>query len=299
MPTLILAAALWALLATPAALPVAEDFAVRFDRPLAAGAEMRVTETLTNSSTASVSGIDMPAPPEQLVVLRLDAAVKVLEVGPKGTPRHATVTVRQLTREDRGTTTELLAPGMTVDAHLENGKKVFSLDGKPVDGDAKAVLAGAGIVTAEGPTDDEIMGSGQRRRIGDSWPVKTEAVARLLGDTFPVRPESFSGMVTLAAKAEIRHIPCLEYHAKIEGKDFRFPADGLPAGFEAGQANLVATLSELVPLDLAAPVPSVDYSLNLQVAFPGTLAGKKVTMTLDMRVKSHAETLPLIPSPSS
>jgi hypothetical protein len=288
MSSLALLAA-WAVLTQgSAATPRAEDYAVQLDRPAVVGEQYAVAGWTRLVKMASLIAGQQSKHDEESSRVRFEIGVKVLEVGPSRQPRHAVLTVRRLTREANGGTDELLAAGTTVDARLDGSKKVFEVGGKRVEGDAEsALVAAAKLHPDDRPTDGEVMGSRQRRGIGESWPIDSNAMMRVMGMNAAAAPQGLSGSVTLAARRKVGDIPCLEYRfqLKVPGR----PKLQEPPGFENTVNDLTTEGSLLVPLDPSLPVMEENFTLEVHTRSEGSAQGAAATLDLRVRDELHLE----------
>jgi hypothetical protein len=297
MPTLLVLAVYAALLGSPmAAAPAVEDFAVRIDRPYFVGEQYRLRGPYLVADSLSVTRGRDTQRSEHRRLIDLDLAVKVLELGPRGNPRRASVTVHVLTREAGGETTALVAPGTVIDAHIENGKKVFSIQGKTLEGEAEPVLGAISILGLDDRPSEGAMGSRERRRVGESWPLHAEEAARALSagaSAFKIDPQKLKGTVTLAAKKEERQVPCLEYRYELEVKDQRIPREGLPSsappGFDHGTFAVTFQGTTILPLDVSLPSPREDQTWDSRLSLTRAVNGSVVTVEMRILAESHVE----------
>jgi hypothetical protein len=280
-----------------AATPRAEDYAVQLDRPAVVGEAYVVAGWTRFVKMASLTAGQQPKRDEESSRVRFELGVKVLEVGASRQARHAVLTVRRLTREANGVTDELLAAGTTIDARLDGSKKVFEVGGKSVEGDAQsALVAAASLHPDDRPTDGEVMGSRQRRGIGESWPINPSAMMRVMGMNAAAAPQGVSGSVTLVARRMVGDIPCLEYRFKVEVP--ARPRLKEPPGFENTVNELTAEGSLLVPLDPSLPVMEESFTLEVHSRSEGSAQGAAATVELRVRDELHLEreALPAAPA---
>lgn len=298
MPTLLVLAVCAALLGSPmGAAPAVEDFAVRIDRPYFVGEQYRLSGPYLVVDSLSVTRGRDTQRSEHRRLIHLDLAVKVLELGPRGNPHRASVTVHLLTREAGGETTALVAPGSVIDAHIENGKKVFSIQDKTLEGEAEPVLGAISILGLDDrPSSDDAMGSRERRRVGESWPMRAEEAAKVMSagaGAFKIDPRNLKGTVTLAGKKEERQVPCLEYRYEFEVKDQRIPREGLPStvppGFDHGTFAITLQGTTLLPLDVSLPSLREDQTWDSRLSLTRAVNGSVVTMEMRLLAESHVE----------
>jgi hypothetical protein len=281
--------ATWMLLAQGwAATTPAENYVVKFDRPAVVGEQYVVAGWTRSVKMVSLTGGQQPKHDEESSRVRFALGVKVLEVGPSRQVRRAVLTVQRLTREAQGATDELLAAGTSIDARLDGGKPVFEVGGRSVEGDAEpALTAAANLHADDRPTDDEVMGSRQRRGIGESWPINAGAAMRVFDKNAVAAPQGVVGSVTLAAKRRVGDIPCLEYRFKLEIP--RMPDMKEPPGFENTLRAMTTGGSILAPLDPSLPVMEESFTLEVHSRSQGTANGVAATLELRGREELHLE----------
>jgi hypothetical protein len=106
-----------------------------------------------------------------------DAEETAVEVGEKGRPKKTSIKIGKLTITEEGKTTDVIAKDTVIVASKPDKKAVFEIDGKPVDPKAAKVLAIFVSVGETGATDDEIFGTKERKKIGDTWPADGKRAA--------------------------------------------------------------------------------------------------------------------------
>jgi hypothetical protein len=286
MATLAVIAAAIVLLEGPVAKPATEDFAVKLDRPASIGEQYLESGTLDKVQSVVMTGGASPKRSEERHLVRFDLAVKILEVGQTGHVRHAVITVRQMTQETNGVMAELVEPGAIIDGRLENGKRVFELRSKAVSNDVREVLASAVNLRPDEPTDDQVMGSQQRRKVGESWPGSADLLLRVLGGDLKLDGQSITGSTTLVAKRADLRVPCLEYRSTIEATTL-VPQDKLPPGVDAKKSRMTLSQSVLLPLDPALPPLGGDMTLVFTMQVQGAIQGSVVTTELNVQQVIH------------
>lgn len=282
--------ATWMVLAqSVAATPHAGDYAVQLVRPAVVGEPYVVSGWTRFVKMASPTAGQQPKREEESSRVRFELGVKVLEVGPSRQAHRAVLTVRRLTREANGVTEVLFAAGTTIDARLDGSKKVFEVEGKSVEGDAQsALVAAAGLHADDWPTDEEVLGSRQRRGIGESWPINSSAMMRAMGMNAAVDPKGASGSVTLVARRKVREIPCLEYRFKLATLA-RVNRLKEPPGFKNTVIEMTDAGSLLVPLDSSLPVMEENFTNEVHSRSEDTTKGAAATVELRVRDELHLE----------
>jgi len=258
--------------AAPAA--PAADYAVRLARPVAAGERRLAVGFLESDDHLAGTKAGVPSDQRQTATVRYVVATEILEVSPKGNALRATLTVRRLTKESGGVTLELAKPGAVVTARLVGRKGVFELAGARLAPDLQTALAAALPLRADDePTDDDLFGTAQRRRVGESWPANAELFARLGAASVTFDPQDVAGTVTLAAVKPIHGEPCLEVRWKLEARHGAFNAGALPLGFSGVASSLSVNGSALLPVAPALPPASRETAITAVADIGGASDG--------------------------
>jgi hypothetical protein len=248
-----LAGATGAVPAPPPPAPAA-DYAVRLARPAAVGERRLAVGSLDDDDHLAGKKAGEASDQRQTATIHYVVATEVLEVSARGNVLRATLTVRRLTKESGGATLELAKPGAVVSARLAGRERVFELAGARLAPDLQTALAAALPLRADDePTDDDLFGTTQRRRVGESWPANAELFARFGAASVTFDPKDVFGTVTLAAVKPVHGEPCLEVRWKLEARHGAFKAGSLPLGFSGATSSMSVTGSALVPVAPALP----------------------------------------------
>jgi hypothetical protein len=263
-------------MAPPTASPAAPvpDYGVRLTRPVVAGEKRLVVGSLQSDDHLAGTKAGAPSDERQAATIRYVVATEVLEASVKGNVLRATLTVRRLTKESGGVSLELAKPGEVVTARLVGRERVFELRGARLAADLQAALGAALPLRADDePTDDDLFGTAQRRRVGESWPANGELFAKLGAASVTFDPKEVAGTVTLAAVRPVNGEPCLEVRWKLEARRGAFRAGTLPPGFAATNSSLSMTGSALVPVAPAAPPAGRETAITAVADIDGASAG--------------------------
>lgn len=258
--------------AAPAA--PAADYAVRLARPAAAGEKRLAVGSLESDDHLAGKKAGAPSDERQTATIHYVVATEILEVSARGNALRATLTVRRLTKESGGTTLELAKPGAVVTARLVGRERVFELAGARLAPDLQTALAAALPLRADDePTDDDLFGTTQRRRVGESWPANAELFARLGAASVTFDPKDVAGTVTLAAVKPVHGEPCLEVRWKLEGRHGAFKAGSLPLGYSGATSSMSMTGSALVPVAPALPPAARETAITAIADISGSSDG--------------------------
>jgi hypothetical protein len=243
-----------ATLVVVAAAAPAPDYTVRLARPAAAGEKRLAVGSLETDDHLSGTRGGAPSDQRQTSVIRYVVATEILEVSGRGNARRAALTVRRLTKESGGVQVELAKPGEVVTARMAGRERIFEMQGARLASDLQQALGVAVPLRADDePTDDDLFGTAQRRRVGESWPANAELFARYGASSLTFDPKDVAGTVTLAAAKPVHGVPCLEVRWKLDARGGAFKAGSLPEGFTGKTSSMSVAGSALVPVDPELP----------------------------------------------
>jgi hypothetical protein len=246
----------------PAVIP-ARDYEVRLTRAAAAGEKRLAVGSLSSDDHLSGTREGAPSDQRQTSTIRYVVATEIQEVSPKGNALRATLTVRRLVKESGGVSLELAKPGAVVSARLAGHERVFELLGARLAPDLQQALAAAVPLRADDePTDDDLFGTSQRRRVGESWKANGELFAGFGAASMTFDPKDVSGTVTLAGVKTVKGQPCLEVRWKLDARHGSFKPGSLPPGFAGTTSSMSVTGSALVPVEAGVPPAGKETSIT-------------------------------------
>jgi hypothetical protein len=280
----------------------AEDFALRIDRPESVGQRSHITGMFRSFQTQSFSANGKEAQETKDQLYRFDLTSQVLEVSAKGNVLESMLTIHQLTREENGKSTALL-PGEIVLARFDKGEKVLEVRGEKLPKELSEALRPALSLHAdEDPTDDDLLGTGKRRSLGESWPLNSELLVQMLqkkGTELTFTLKDVTGTVKLAGRKPLGDIPCFDLESEIEIRNPTLSAK-LPDGVTATIPALKMTFSMLLPVDPTVAVGSSSFQMEMTALLSGNVQGVPVTGRLQMRQEASTQSVPVAnPSPAA
>jgi hypothetical protein len=266
----------------------AQDFEIKFDRPLKAGMKYRMNTSSSGkmSLTAKVNG--------ELVMNRpsvsssdLQADVLVVAVDGKGKATRLEFTIRKFVQTRNGTETEVLPPGaVVVVASTGTNRPDFSLkDGSPVSPALSKELYLLRTSADMLPQNfDQFFGTRERKTPGDEWPIDMKQ-ATALTLLPPEMPEEFKTILerakfTVRLNGVEKHnsMDCLnisvqfcltfdetikEMIQKIVQKTPKSAQSAEEATIENWTTSGASTL--LCPVDITAPIQGVRASGKIEM----------------------------------
>ncbi len=139
-------------------------------------------------------------------------------------------------------------------------------------------------------TDDQVFGTTERKKVGDTWPVAVDfAVKKLREDKMPVDPANCTGSVTFLGLVKDQGMECQQIAAVMQMKDVAFP---LPPGMAITSSSVVMKLDGLFPSDIKRPRTKQTMSMEANVQAGGKVSGpngQEKAVTFTMVMKRNAE----------
>ncbi len=243
---------------------MAKDYEIRLHRPAEVGEKYRFSVVGHHSAriTATRGGLPAPGRTDEFSFW-LEATATVLETDKKGQTTKLSLTITKCTKT-KGDAKQSLVPRDTVIVgSVKNRKKLFEIDGKPVDQETYQILSSAvGLAVLE-TTDDEVFGTQERKSVGDSWDINAERAAEDVQMIMPgLRKADITGKVTLIRVVKVGETKCLELRCEMTIKKFSPPA---PPGLTLEKGTLKATLTGKFPVNTSLGL--LEESKNMTLTF--------------------------------
>ncbi len=175
-----------------------EDYPIRLHRPVKVGDKFQVEGTGAKKEAMSVIADDQAVKNEDMnFTAAYQAEETVLEVGAKGQPTKISIKVGKLTRTEGGRTEEVAAKGAVIVASKVEKKTVYEVEGRPADAKTGKVLDIFISMGAAGATDDEIFGTKERKKVGETWGIDAKLAATDFAAEVGGRAEKLAGTAKL------------------------------------------------------------------------------------------------------
>jgi len=280
-----LASAFFALIFIASAV-FAEDYAIKLTRPDKPGFKYEVARTATLKTARSLKeGETLLKSSSSVMTIDFASERTVLEVNDRGGDTKCSYKIARCTVTTGNAAGELLSVGTEVIASVEDGKKVFRVNDAVVSPRVSEVLNEVVSLSRAQATDDDVFGTAERKKIGETWPINsTLAAADLSKEGPPVKPEDITGTVKLVGLAKIGEIPCLEVSADVSLKTTN-PPPSMPAfeGFTFSVGSMKASYSGKLPIDPSLRDSDESADMAITMVFLGDLpasGGPRQTMEM-------------------
>lgn len=227
----------------------AADYSIQLHRSRRIGEKARMTVRLTERQERRliVEG-QVTRQRKESYGVEFAAVGQVDAVDAKGHVTRSTFTVEKCLRTSDTGSTNVVPRGTIITASSREGTTLFEYaDGQPVP-DGTSQLLGSLVSTYTGGADeDEMFGTRDRKKIGDSWPINAEAVRRDFEQKQPeLSLDSVRGSTRLKRVARFNGMDCLEIEVALQWRPV--PKEP-PIGMTLESSEVAGTFAGRFPVD--------------------------------------------------
>ena len=234
------------------AAPDNRTYAIRLARPASVGDTYRYVcdATVLQTMSANVSGWDKTHKPESLS-LHFEATERVLAVNPRGEPTRADYTVEKFVAREGKNERFLLDHGRVVTVEAGRWKPSFRLDRGVLTLHQEIALHGViSMPHLKDVSFDDCFGTTRPRKVGDSWPVNGDAVAKWVAvEGVQIDTQRVSGAVKLKGVELVGGVPCVVVQGRAVVQEWVMDSKELPPGFRAEPGTDEIKFTRAIPLD--------------------------------------------------
>jgi hypothetical protein len=235
------------LLFSPAAL--AQEYDIRLIKEAKVGDQYRVDTTARRITkmTAFRGKAAVKNQGDELTT-ELVSSVKVLETNENERATKVALSIEKCVITTGGNTKLLIDTGRVVIGSRQGRGKFFTIDNVPVDPITNKALSMAVSFGDVGPTDDDIFGTREKRRVGDSWEINAALVAKSLKEIFNISTGEgdVKGGATLEGTVKSGRQEYLVISAWLSIDSFSVP---LPDGVKIQDGQVKGSFSGKFPVD--------------------------------------------------
>ncbi|MCX5683207.1 MAG: hypothetical protein NT049_05920 [Planctomycetota bacterium] len=265
LKTVVLAAAAALCLCASA---LGQDYEIKMSRPVTVGQEYQVSATgrEVQKATVTVNG-QVVKNENQESSIEVEMAVKVLEIDKNGASSKASLAIVKCLEVKGETKTPLVPAGAVVVASLKDKEPVYEIAGQKVSPEAQQALSQVYTPGKGGATDDQIMGTTERKKIGDRWALNSEFAAKdAAANGLDVKPEDIKGTVTLEKIVKAGGTDCLQLAAEVNIARFVPPA---PPGLVVEKGKMLAKMSGLFPVNASLGEVEKSETITISIVMKG------------------------------
>ena len=144
----------------------------------------------------------------------------------------------------------------------------FLVGGRPVAENIKEALElffDADARKEDEITDDEVFGTKERKKVGDTWPINAELAARqATAEGIKLDAGNVTGATTVVKKETVNGTPCLRLRSTMKATGFQMPMPGMTLD----QSKVAGVFEASFPIDPSLPC------LLVRERFEATFSGK-------------------------
>jgi len=252
-----------------ASTATAQEYEIRLHRPLKVGQKYGVSTTahLSRSMTITAEKGLFGGQNEEFSV-ELECVVTVLEIDDKGRETKVSMAISKCVKI-KGENKKDLVPKDAVVVASQKGRKeqVFTIGEEPLGAEAQEALGSVVSLSKGGATDDEILGTKDRKKVGDRWNINAAAAAKNLETEMPgIQEKNITGTTTLEGVVKVGGIECLKIAAEmtieippIEGE----VAAAMPEGLKVSKSTVEMRCVGVFPVD--ASMDRLEESIDEKV----------------------------------
>lgn len=276
------------LLAAAASSAVAaDDYAIVLTRPEKVGDRYRIDARGKSRQQQRISlGGKAAGNEDKQLEVHLVALATVLAVDQKLEASRVEYRIESCRQSSSGKTEEVLPPGTKVLAESRDGETRFTVAGRPVPPEVEEALKVViSVHSSDSPTDDEVFGTHERKRVGDKWGIHAaDAAQNLSRSGLHVSADDLKGTVRLDGLRTLDAIQALEISAHIRADKMSIDT---PQGMRIESGLLEADLSGFVPVDTKSRERLSDkmqMRMTVRVGGQKPETGEKMTLEVSMEL---------------
>jgi hypothetical protein len=243
-------------------------YVVKLTRPATVGDRCRFVAdgTVVRSLVANISGRQRTLRPSNMSI-HFEAVEEVLAVNPTGQPTRVTYTIEKCLAVDGNNRQVLLEPGRVLTVDAGRWKSRLQLDqGTLTLIEEVALRALVSLPNLKDMNEDDCFGIARPVRVGESWPVNAEAVARLEStEGAKVSKQDVSGTVKLKAVQTVDGAPHLLIQGKVSVARWVPDPRDLPTGTQLVSGAIEVKFTRLLPADASGPCVTNSNSERAQL----------------------------------
>lgn len=256
----------------------AEDYAIRLEPPAKKGDKFQVVGKLNDVNKLQLL-VDGKVVKEDAgsEVWEIDAKVEVLEADARELATKLKIDIKKLKLSRKGMSKDVFVAGTVVMAGLVDGAKTYTVEGEDVEpAVAKALQELVTLNDAKEPTDDVVFGTKERKKVGDTWPLDTEAARKALTQkNVEVATEDVTGGSKLEEIVTVDGQKCLKVTGHV---DIKKMVPKLPPGLKLNASTVEVKTSGIYAVSnnhrMAA---TLNYKMDMKASGPGP-DGKEIEM---------------------
>lgn len=226
----------------------AEDYAIRLTSPSKVGLKYQLRSKCSDFRLNSLYSDGALLKQETETNLwDLDSTLEVISVNAQGKPTEVRVLIKGFQSQDKQQTNVLLVAGTEVKMTVNQNQVESQTNGVALSAKLNGMLISLleAKSTSE-PVDDQIWGTSERKKLGDTWRPDLDLVGKYLQqETYKIDPKTVQAQMKLAGLVPANGLKCLHITGKIYAPDVGVK---LSRGMVVRNATLEFELTGLFPI---------------------------------------------------
>ncbi len=178
----------------------------------------------------------------------LESTATVMAVDKLQRPSKLKIIISKFAISMRGKSKNILPAGTEIIAELKDNKKVYLVNNKPANDQITKILDLVVTMSKAKYRDNDIFGTKELKKLGDTWPVNTEKAADDLSSAkLKVSPSSIKGVVKFSRINKVEGKEFLDITAKMTISDM--PAPPFPPNMKVVKTSMTLEFGGEVPAD--------------------------------------------------
>jgi hypothetical protein len=261
------------------------DYAIHLEHPMRVGDTWTLTahkekHVLSETTSAGKAPINQATD----LVIDLTGQEEVLQIDPKGRPTQTRLTVDTFTQTLAGATRDIATKGMVLILSYGDGKLIAREQDTPVDPAIATALDTMVDVYDGHGTNNDLLGTNDRKKVGDAWPVNKDKIAEAARNQgVKVKADDVSGTTTLTDVKTVDDQPSLDLDSTVEIANYAPGA--IPASAQIDSSHATQHYTGCYPVAENLPASSVGVENTIEFRLSSTRGG----VDLHMHVTSNSK----------
>lgn len=278
-----------------------QDYEIKLNRPSKAGDRHRVKANVSQTGRTVVHiGSERTPPRTDEIKIELEAVATVLTVSESGQPTQISYEVAKCTKTEEGQTADLVAPGKVIIASDADGDEGLKFKDGTMSDEVRSRLALLINGLEDSEDEDESFGTTERKKVGDTWPANSEAMAREIAEhSEGAKPSAIKGKSRLESVSNVQGVPCLQIVSSITIRGLMPGGDDLPPGLKVQNSILRVEMTGMYPVDVNRSVLSGSFTMDMEAELSASSAtsGSPMKISRAMKRQFNFTQSPLDPAP--
>jgi hypothetical protein len=265
---------------------------IKLNRPMKVGQkfDLKAECMIVQKSGGTIMGSAVGAETTRYIV-RLDSELEIVDVDKHGRATETEQVIRSCVISKNGQVIRDEKAGTRLRAWRRGEDKGIEVDGVAVADETAGVLEMVCCLEHDGATDDELYGSSEPRKVGETWPIEHDAV---LADfqrqtSTPIQSKQLSGEMKLLEALERDGEPCLKVFNRMKLDDAILGLGPMPPGATLEEASTDIKIQGVFPRDATKTWRSRSAQIELHLVMVQPGAG---TLRSDTSVVLNLELTP-------